>query len=333
MMDWLQDLFDRDLRELRRAERRERKLERDAQRLERKAARVTGEQKGTMLASLSTRLRSVGSARKPKATPILTGPTPVRTSFDFLSGAFVRSRTERIVNYSLVGVLAGALVIVGSQAALHKIGQITTANRVESLTTEIDTLKKQLASNADAVRYDESDLMGFFTERGELVRTVLLTEADLKTILTDLRTATPQGITLTGMTIIPPAKDVKDDKDKDKKKDATTPEIIGEITVTGEAADYSLVALWVQAMNSLEYLVDVKTTWTGSPGADSNIVLTTTARLSNAVSSARSVEAALISGLDEQGNFNPYLFPAFLGGSSALKGPDEDTEVADEVQP
>ena len=323
--DFLTDLFDKDIRELRKAEKEERKAERAADRLERQAAKVTGSQVeekiGLPKTSISARIKNlskieIGKKKGRKASKnreLPEGLIPVQTSFDFLSGAVEKAKKTRIFNTGVSGVVAAALIVVGAQTTIAKIGADSDTRTIKALRDEQSSLKTSLQTNPNAVQYPQAELNSFVAEHSSIIQDILSEEPDVRMIASDLRSLAPAGLEITGVFFnSPERKPVDADEEVKKSEEKSAPASLGTVQIVAQATQYDLVAQWVKLITQMTYLKEAKTTWAGVPGDLSTVTITTRATISTDVASERTKQAKDADGLDKDGNFKADVIPDFL---------------------
>jgi len=331
MRDFLTDKFDKDIRELRKAEKEEKKAERASEKLERQAAKVTGGQIEERVKKPRTSLKNsfsklgkieVGKNKKKKAKGryLPDGLVPVLTSFDFLSGSFEKAKKTRIFNTSISGLVAAALIVVGAQTTMTKISADSDSRTIKQLKEEQSTLNTAVKSDPNAVQYPQAELNSFVAEHSAIIQDLLKEEPDVRILISDLRSLAPAGLEITGVFFTSPeqkpVKATDKDTDKDTKVEATdkksAPVTLGAIQIVATATQYDLVAQWVKLISQMTYLKESKTTWAGVPGDASTVTITTKAILSTDIASERTKQVKDVDGIDKEGNFRPEVIPEFL---------------------
>ena len=324
MRDFLTDKFDKDIRELRKAEKEEKKAERASEKLERQAAKVTGGQieervqkpKLSLKNSLS-KLNNIelGKKKKKKAKGryLPEGLVPVLTSFDFLSGSFEKAKKTRIFNTSVSGLVAAALIVVGAQTTMAKISADSDTRTIKQLKDEQSSLNAAVKSDPNAVQYHQAELNSFVAEHSAIIQDLLKEEPDIRILISDLRSLAPAGLEITGVFFTSPEnKPVAADEKAKAADKKSAPVTLGAIQITASAAQYDLVAQWVKLISQMTYLKETKTTWAGIPGDASTVTITTKAILSTDIASERTKQVKDVDGIDKEGNFRPEVIPEFL---------------------
>ena len=327
MRDFLTDKFDKDIRELRKAEKEEKKAERASEKLERQAAKVTGGQIEERVLKPKTSLKNsfsklskieIGKNKKKKAKGryLPEGLVPVLTSFDFLSGSFEKAKKTRIFNTSVSGLVAAALIVVGAQTTMAKISADSDTRTIKQLKEEQSTLNAAVKSDPNAVQYPQAELNSFVAEHSSIIQDLLKEEPDVRILISDLRSLAPAGLEITGVFFTSPEEKTVTTAEKDKKDTSadqkSAPVTLGSIQIVATATQYDLVAQWVKLISQMTYMKESKTTWAGIPGDASTVTITTKAILSTDIASERTKQVKDVDGIDKEGNFRPDVIPEFL---------------------
>jgi hypothetical protein len=197
--------------------------------------------------------------------PASSGPAlqliPAATGFDFLEGAFRASQRARQVflSFALAAVVGvGVLVMLGLAATVGTSMDRTT------LSTLGGGASGMLSAHVD--------------KREAAVEAAVGDEVDVPALLQALQSATPGGVTLTGITLGAPetaAPAATDDA-------PATP--AADLTITARVSSLPQVSEFQSSLATVDLITDVKATWSGTVPS---VTVTVTATIADAAHTSR----------------------------------------------
>ena len=242
-------------------------------------------------ASQPSRKRRAKGASSPTAGQSGVLLSRTLTSFDFTNNAFLKARNTRILNFVATGVVALAIMVVGSQYATLLTAERSRSSEITQLETRRLAVTSELSTVSDAGGLSESELQGHMDERLATIAAVTMSETAYGTVVADVLATAPPGSTITnfqltfsdGVPVVDPAAPVTTTTTT-PGADAAAPLVpvpSHRLTVVTAAATagnpYDDIAAWRTGLSQYQYLEELAITWAGPPSA---LVITIAAKIS-----------------------------------------------------
>lgn len=220
-----------------------------------------------------------GPAPAPAATPRLRRDEPAKkdtakrlvpaaSSFDLLDGEYAKNRKSRIL--SIVGLAVSLLVVVLMSAQLLRIRfEISSARADYNQYSDQGRNSKAALDQLSQFEGVPGDLVVESLE-GRSLQAAAATEGevDLSTIVNDLTSMVPSGLTITQIQVSTPTETTLNGKGKEKdaekkSEDTTIPTAV--ITVLATADSINAIDPFLVKLKASETLSNFQETWAGSP--------------------------------------------------------------------
>lgn len=199
------------------------------------------------------------------------------TSFDFLNGAYKRSANARLAVLTLIGAVLAAAMLVFLYGANNMLQASTAREEAELAFSEQLTASQQLTSVSSSGGLSEEDMLSHLEKRTAKALEIAKTSPSFSTLLKDLQTVAPAGISVTSLSV--GGEDAK---------------AANSVTIVAQGSGHSYVKPWQNALATIEYLKVGAPTWTNA--GESGLTISVTATINPELDTKRHDTIALLLG-------------------------------------
>jgi hypothetical protein len=192
---------------------------------------------------------------------------PAASSFDLLSGEYLKKRKSRLLALFSLGAAGLVLILFSAQLLRIRLEIIYEKSRYAEAVADAAAAKAALDQLAQFEGVPSDIVEEVLVARAAHAAAATETEVDIGQIVQEITSLATQGVEVTSISLDPAVLEVKKKATKqgeDASQEAASP-LFAIVTVHATAESYQAITPFLERMRASENLNDFKESWSGEP--------------------------------------------------------------------